>query len=162
MEKSMPLLHICFLLVADKGFPAGEWNGYYQQASSFGDKGQLVRGVSPETPHKRRDFVCMNCCFSLLNGREITMICPAPAQEVATDEMAAQYGFSEDQKEQLAELLVDENNSLWTSVLYGITGDDGEIVSVALSQIGNIGDECRQNSYPVGYYEVYGYGVPAY
>ena len=182
------------------------------------------------------------------------------------DEMAAQYGFSEDQKEQLAELLADENNSLWTSVLYGITGGDGEIVSVALSQIGNIGgepywswygfsgrvewcacfvswcanecgyiengiipkfagciqgsdwfkerglwqdnsyeprpgdiiffdwddesgqdglpdhvgivqkvedgrvytvegnsgDECRQNSYPVGYYEVYGYGVPAF
>ena len=182
------------------------------------------------------------------------------------DEMAAQYGFSEDQKEQLAELLADENNSLWTSVLYGITGSDGEIVSVALSQIGNIGgepywswygfsgrvewcacfvswcanecgyiengiipkfagciqgsdwfkerglwqdnsyeprpgdiiffdwddesgqdglpdhvgivqkvedgrvytvegnsgDECRQNSYPVGYYEIYGYGVPAY
>ena len=182
------------------------------------------------------------------------------------DEMAAQYGFSEDQKEQLAELLADENNSLWTSVLYGITGSDGEIVSVALSQIGNIGgepywswygfnsrvewcacfvswcanecgyiengiipkfagcvqgsewfkerglwqdnsyeprpgdiiffdwddengqdglsdhvgivqkvedgrvytvegnsgDECRQNSYPIGYYEIYGYGVPAY
>lgn len=182
------------------------------------------------------------------------------------DEMAAQYGFSEDQKEQLAELLADENNSLWTSVLYGITGGDGEIVSVALSQIGNIGgepywswygfsgrvewcacfvswcanecgyiengiipkfagciqgsdwfkerglwqdnsyeprpgdiiffdwddesgqdglpdhvgivqkvedgrvytvegnsgDECRQNSYPIGYYEIYGYGVPAF
>ena len=55
--------------------------------------------------------------------------------------MAAQYGFNEDQKEQLAELLADENNSLWTSVLYGITGSDGEIVSVALSQIGNIGGE---------------------
>lgn len=182
------------------------------------------------------------------------------------DEMAAKYGFNEDQKEQLAELLADENNSLWTSVLYGITGSDGEIVSVALSQIGNIGgepywswygfsgrvewcacfvswcanecgyidagiipkfagcvqgsnwfkerglwqdnsyeprpgdiiffdwadesgqdgssdhvgivqkvdngrvytvegnsgDECRQNSYPIGYYEIYGYGTPAY
>lgn len=57
------------------------------------------------------------------------------------DEMATQYGFSEDQKEQLAELLADENNSLWTGVLYGITGSDGEIVSVALSQIGNIGGQ---------------------
>ncbi len=57
------------------------------------------------------------------------------------EEMAAQYGFNEDQKEQLSELLADENNSLWTSVLYGITGSDGEIVSVALSQIGNIGGE---------------------
>ena len=27
---------------------------------------------------------------------------------------------------------------------------------------GNSGDGCRQNSYPVGYYEIYGYGTPAY
>lgn len=27
---------------------------------------------------------------------------------------------------------------------------------------GNSGDSCRQNSYPIGYYEIYGYGTPAY
>lgn len=27
---------------------------------------------------------------------------------------------------------------------------------------GNSGDSCRQNSYPVGYYEIYGYGTPAH
>lgn len=27
---------------------------------------------------------------------------------------------------------------------------------------GNSGDSCRENSYPVGYYEILGYGVPAY
>lgn len=27
---------------------------------------------------------------------------------------------------------------------------------------GNSGDACRQNSYPIGYYEIYGYGCPAY
>ena len=27
---------------------------------------------------------------------------------------------------------------------------------------GNFGDSCHQNSYPVGYYEIYGYGTPAY
>lgn len=27
---------------------------------------------------------------------------------------------------------------------------------------GNSGDSCRQNSYPIGYYEVLGYGVPAH
>ena len=32
------------------------------------------------------------------------------------DEMAAQYGFNEEQKEYLAELLADENNSLWSQV----------------------------------------------
>ena len=26
----------------------------------------------------------------------------------------------------------------------------------------NSGDSCRQNSYPVGYYEIYGYGTPAH
>ena len=41
----------------------------------------------------------------------------------------------------MAEFLVDENNSLWSQVLYGISGGDGEIVTVALSQVGNIGGE---------------------
>lgn len=27
---------------------------------------------------------------------------------------------------------------------------------------GNSGDTCRRNSYPIGYYEIYGYGIPAY
>ena len=54
------------------------------------------------------------------------------------DEMAAQYGFNEEQKEYLAELLADENNSLWSQVLYGIMGTDDQIVTVALSQIGNM------------------------
>lgn len=57
------------------------------------------------------------------------------------DEMAAQYGFNQEQKDYLAELLRDENNSLWSQVLYGITGGDGEIVTVALSQVGNVGGE---------------------
>ena len=57
------------------------------------------------------------------------------------EEMADQFGFNEDQREQMAELLADENNSLWSQVLYGITGGDGEIVTVALSQVGNVGGE---------------------
>ena len=57
------------------------------------------------------------------------------------DEMAAQYGFNEEQKEYLAELLADENNSLWSQVLYGITGSDDQIVTVALSQIGTMGGD---------------------
>lgn len=57
------------------------------------------------------------------------------------EDMANQYGFNEDQREQLAELLAEENRSMWSSVLYGIYTDDGEIVSVALSQVGNVGGE---------------------
>ena len=57
------------------------------------------------------------------------------------DEMAAQYGFNQEQKDYLTELLQDKNNSLWSSVLYGITASDDQIVTVALSQIGNVGGE---------------------
>ncbi len=57
------------------------------------------------------------------------------------EEMAAQYGFTADQREQLAELLAEENRSLWSVVLYGISAGDSEIVAVALSQVGNVGGE---------------------
>ena len=57
------------------------------------------------------------------------------------DEMADQFEFSEAQREQLAALLEDENNMLWTSVLYGIGASDDAIVTVAMSQIGNVGGQ---------------------
>ena len=36
--------------------------------------------------------------------------------------------------------------------------EDGVVYTVE----GNSGDSCRENHYPVGYYEILGYGVPAY
>jgi len=57
----------------------------------------------------------------------------------SADEMAAEYGFNADQQEQLTALLAEENNSIWSAVLYGIGPGDNEIVAVALSQIGNVG-----------------------
>ena len=57
------------------------------------------------------------------------------------DEMADKYGFNTDQRKQLAELLADENDSMWSAVLYGIGTGDGEIVTVALSQVGNVGGQ---------------------
>ena len=57
------------------------------------------------------------------------------------DEMADQYGFNEEQRQQLSELLAEENNSLWSAVLYGISVGDGEIVTVALLQVGNVGGQ---------------------
>ena len=57
------------------------------------------------------------------------------------EEMATQYAFSTEQQQQLIELLASENNSLWSAVLYGISVGDGEIVSVALSQVGNVGGQ---------------------
>ena len=58
-----------------------------------------------------------------------------------TDEMADAYNFTADQRAQLAELLAEENLGMWSSVLYGIGLGDGEIVVVALSQIGNVGGQ---------------------
>lgn len=65
------------------------------------------------------------------------------------DEMAAQYGFNENQKQQLAELLA-QDSSMWAAVLYGIYGVDDQIVAVALSQVGNVGGE--------PYWSWYGFG----
>lgn len=36
--------------------------------------------------------------------------------------------------------------------------EDGRVYTIE----GNSGDMCRQNSYPIGYYEILGYGLPAY
>ena len=57
------------------------------------------------------------------------------------DEMADAYNFTADQQAQLAELLAEENRSMWSSTLYGIGVGDGEIVVVALSQLGNVGGQ---------------------
>ena len=38
-------------------------------------------------------------------------------------------------------MLADENNSMWTAVLYGIGSTDDQIVAVAMSQIGNVGGQ---------------------
>ena len=56
-------------------------------------------------------------------------------------EMADQYAFDQNQREQLAELLSEENGPLWMEALYGITGEEGDLVAVALSQVGNVGGQ---------------------
>lgn len=66
------------------------------------------------------------------------------------DEMANIYHFTADQRRQLAELLAEENRSIWSAALYGIGTGDGEIVTVALSQIGNVGGQ--------PYWSWYGFG----
>ena len=59
----------------------------------------------------------------------------------SADDMADAYGFTEEQKQILAELLQDENTSMWAAALYGIHSADEQIVAVAESQIGNVGGE---------------------
>ena len=68
----------------------------------------------------------------------------------AAEEMADHFNFTADQRQQLSELLAEENRKLWSSVLYGIYSGDDAIVTVALSQVGNIGGE--------PYWSWYGFG----
>ena len=67
-----------------------------------------------------------------------------------TDEMADLYGFTASQRQQLAELLSDEHRELWSAALGFGTGD-GEIVAVALSQVGNIGGQPYWSWYGFSY-----------
>ena len=55
------------------------------------------------------------------------------------EEMAEEYAFTDEQKEWLTELLKPEYQSMWAGALYGIHNADGQIVAVALSQVGNVG-----------------------
>lgn len=57
------------------------------------------------------------------------------------EEMADHFNFNADQRQRLSELLAEGNRSIWSAVLYGIYSGDDAIVTVALSQVGNIGGE---------------------
>ncbi len=65
------------------------------------------------------------------------------AHKTAAD-AAESFRFNKNQKDELQELLA-MDSSLWRAVLYGISdgsyGEYGEIVQVALSQVGNIGGQ---------------------
>ena len=66
------------------------------------------------------------------------------------EEMADHFNFTDNQRQQLSELLAEENRRLWSAVLYGIYSGDDAIVTVALSQVGNVGGE--------PYWSWYGFG----
>lgn len=59
--------------------------------------------------------------------------------------------FTDEQKEMCRELLSDENNSLWLSVLHGISSSDSDIVKVAQEQLGNVGGQPYWSWYGFSY-----------
>lgn len=65
-------------------------------------------------------------------------------------EMAELLHFDQNQREQLRELLSEEYDELWNELLYGIAGGSGDLVAVALSQVGQVGGE--------PYWSWYGFG----
>lgn len=65
-------------------------------------------------------------------------------------EMAELLHFDQNQREQLRGLLSEEYDGLWNELLYGIAGGSGDLVAVALSQVGQVGGE--------PYWSWYGFG----
>ena len=55
-----------------------------------------------------------------------------------TDDMRVFYAFTDQQNAALDELLTAANREMWNTLLYG---SSGEIVAVALSQVGNVGGQ---------------------
>ena len=107
----------------------------------------------------REVFWGMNSIESAVEQREVTEIVltyaedgtPMESQETVTrstlritlvrktaDEAADLWRFTAEQREILSELCTPENAKLWQMVLHGAVGS-GDIVEVALSQVGNVG-----------------------
>lgn len=57
------------------------------------------------------------------------------------DNVAKDYSFSLKQLDLLHQLLDKQYDSAWQSVLYGIRSGSGDIVEIALSQVGNVGGQ---------------------
>jgi len=135
---------------------------YAVRTTTDGENAQEVATVTPEKVELLREiFWAMNTISSRTESHTETVIIESDdghgniveeEQEVTkttlyitvshktAQEMAAQYGFSKDQNDQLEELLA-QDKSLWAEVLYGVYGADDQIVQVALTQIGNVGGQ---------------------
>lgn len=57
-----------------------------------------------------------------------------------TEEIMKEYNFTEEQKEQVNDLLDSGYNNLWVSVIYG-TDNNSSMTNIALAQVGNVGGE---------------------
>lgn len=55
------------------------------------------------------------------------------------DEMADNYNFTQEQRNQLTEMSDEKYASMWSAVIYGSSVGSNDIVEVAKSQIGNVG-----------------------
>ena len=57
------------------------------------------------------------------------------------EDMISELEFDEEKQEMLAELLSEENEDFWSSILYSDVAADSKIVDVAYAQLGNTGGE---------------------
>lgn len=145
---------------------------YSVKVTSDPDNPQEVATITDEKEQILRDiFWEMNTITHSTTTEEVTVIIETDdgngniLEEVVTetmttlhivvthksaDDMASQYNFNADQNEHLDALLEEGTASMWAAVLYGVYGEDDQIVAVALSQIGNVGG--------MPYWSWYGFG----
>ena len=57
------------------------------------------------------------------------------------EEIMNEYNFSSKQQERVKELLSSKYDSLWPSVIYGVSTGNSNMVQIALSQVGNVGGQ---------------------
>ena len=145
---------------------------YSVKVTSDPDNPQEVATITDEKEQILRDiFWAMNTITHSTTTEEVTVIIETDdgngnilEEEVtetrttlhitvthkSADDMASQYNFNDDQNEHLDALLEEGTSSMWAAVLYGVYGEDDQIVAVALSQIGNVGG--------MPYWSWYGFG----
>lgn len=145
---------------------------YSVKVTSDPDNPQEVATITDEKEQILRDiFWAMNTITHSTTTEEVTVIIETDdgngnilEEEVtetrttlhitvthkSADDMASQYNFNDDQNEHLDALLEEGTSSMWAVVLYGVYGEDDQIVAVALSQIGNVGG--------MPYWSWYGFG----
>lgn len=75
------------------------------------------------------------------NMLETKMVLKINVVSKTKEELMKQYGFSDEQKKQVNELLSKEYDSLWLNLIYGSSSGNAQIVEVAKQQVGNVGGE---------------------
>lgn len=77
-----------------------------------------------------------------LENQEIKKILYIYINSKSKEEMMSLYNFSESQKKDVEDLLNDFYNDLWMATIYGLPiRNSNSIVSIALSQVGNVGGD---------------------
>jgi hypothetical protein len=73
---------------------------------------------------------------------ETTIVLRISITAMSISEISTLYGFDDEQRGWLEELLDPEYHSLWNMLLYGITSiGDGTLIEIAETQLGNVGGE---------------------
>ena len=132
----------------DRGGTSASWKdvlAIYTVAHSTESENPIeVATITPEKEEfLRQVFWDMNQItyqLEVVAGEEETRILHIRIQGLSRQEAAEKYGFTDRQIAQLAELTDSPLNDAWQNLLYSSFAGSDDLVTVALSQVGNSGD----------------------